>query len=119
VTNERWLRWAIGRHFRVQGYKVNMTGVKVGNALLDGEVVGAGWRMALEVKSGHDDPIRGIGQLVEALSHGYQSAALVTSLRHAKRLDREVFKHGLVLLGVDSKAQIHQVYPYWRWQHPR
>ena len=36
-----------------------MTGVKVGNALLDGEVVGAGWRMALEVKSGHDDPIRG------------------------------------------------------------
>jgi len=30
----------------------------------------------------------------------------VTSLQRAKRLDREVFKHGLVLLGVDSKAQI-------------
>jgi hypothetical protein len=88
-----------------------MNGVKAGNAVLDGEVVGSQWRMALEVKLGHDDPIRGIGQLVEALSHGYQSAALVTSLQRAKRLDRDVFKDGLVLLGVDSKAKIHQVYP--------
>jgi hypothetical protein len=88
-----------------------LKGVRAGNAVLDGEVVGSQWRMALEVKSGHDDPIRGIGQLVEALSHGYQSAALVTSLQRAKRLDREVFKQGLVLLGVDSKAKIHQVYP--------
>lgn len=67
--------------------------------------------MALEIKSGHDDVIRGLGQLVQALSHGYQSAALVTSLRRAKQLDREVFKNGLVLLGVDSKAKIHQVFP--------
>jgi hypothetical protein len=36
--------------------------------------------MAIEVKSDHDDAIRGIGQLVEALAHGYNSAALVTSL---------------------------------------
>jgi hypothetical protein len=88
-----------------------MKGVKAGNALIDGEVVGEHWRMALEVKSGHDDPIRGIGQLVEALSHGYRSAALVTSLRHARHLDSAVFQNGLVLLGVDSKARIHQVYP--------
>ena len=111
MTNERWLRWAISRHFRTRGLEVSMSGVRAGNAILDGEVIGNSWRMALEVKSGHDDAIRGIGQLVEALSHGYQSAALVTSLQRAKRLDREVFKHGLVLLGVDSKAQIHQVYP--------
>lgn len=111
MTNERWLRWAISRHFRTQGLQVSMNGVKAGNAVLDGEVVGSQWRMALEVKLGHDDPIRGIGQLVEALSHGYQSAALVTSLQRAKRLDRDVFKDGLVLLGVDSKAKIHQVYP--------
>jgi hypothetical protein len=67
--------------------------------------------MALEVKSGHDDAIRGIGQLAEALAHGYDSAALVTSLRYAKHLDRQVFSGGLVLLGVDSKAKIHQVCP--------
>jgi len=90
---------------------VVLRGVRAGNAVLDGEVVGRGWRMALEVKSGHDDALRGIGQLVEALANGYSSAALVTSLRHAKRLDRKVFRGGLVLLGVDSKAQIHQVYP--------
>lgn len=111
MTNERWLRWAVGKHFRVQGYKVNMTGIKVGNAILDGEVVGSRWRMALEIKSSHDDPIRGIGQLVEALSHGYQTAALVTSLRHAKHIDKSVFKNGLVLLGIDSKTGVHQVYP--------
>lgn len=36
---------AIGRHFRVQGYKVSMTSVKAGNALLDGEIVGAGYTL--------------------------------------------------------------------------
>lgn len=84
-----------------------MNGVKLGNAVIDGEVVGNQWRMALEIKSGHDDVIRGLGQLVEALSHGYPTAALVASLRRARRLDRAVFQNGLVLLGVDSKTQIH------------
>ena len=77
VTNEKWLRWAVGRHFRVRGLYVNLKGVRAGNAVLDGEVMGKGWRMALEVKSGHDNPIRGIGQLVEALSHGCESAHLI------------------------------------------
>jgi F0F1-type ATP synthase membrane subunit c/vacuolar-type H+-ATPase subunit K len=88
-----------------------MKGVRIGNAVLDGEVVGKSWRMALEIKSTRDDVIRGIGQLVEALSQGYQSAALVTSLQRAKHLDKKVFENGLVLLGVDSEAGIHQVYP--------
>lgn len=52
---------------------VTLNGVRAGNAILDGEVVGSQWRMALEVKSGHDDVVRGSGQLVEALCHGYQS----------------------------------------------
>ena len=111
MTNEKWLRWAIARHFRQKGYIVNMKGVKVGNAIIDGEVVGENWRMALEVKSGHDDVIRGLGQLFEALAHGYSSAALVVSLRHAKKLDRRAFKGGVVVLGVDAKAEVSQVYP--------
>jgi hypothetical protein len=81
MTNEKWLRWAIGRHFRAQGLQVNLGGVRAGNAVVDCEVVGARRRMAIEVKSGHDDAIRGIGQLAEALAHGYSTAALVTSLR--------------------------------------
>lgn len=111
MTNEKWLRWVVGRHFRVRGLHVNLKGVRAGNAVLDGEVVGSQWKMAIEIKSGHDDVIGGLGQLVEALSNGYQTAALVTSLRRARRLDRAVFQNGLVLLGVDSKTQIHQVYP--------
>jgi hypothetical protein len=49
--------------------------VKVGNAAIDGVVQGHGWRMALEIKSTHDDIVRGLGQLVEALAHGYTSVA--------------------------------------------
>ena len=112
MTNERWLRWAIAKHFREKGYKVNMRSVKVGNAAIDGEVITAHWRMALEVKSGEDDVVRGLGQLSEALAHGYTSAALVVSLRHAKKLDPTVFsKHDFVVLGVDSKAKVSQIYP--------
>ena len=94
MTNERWLRWAISRHLRDRGFSVNMNGVRLGNAVIDDEVVGNQWRMVLEVKSGHDDVVRGLGQLSEALSHGYQTAALVTSLRRARRLDtRGLRKH--------------------------
>ena len=52
VTNERWLRWAVSRHLRIKGFEVNMTGVKAGNAALDGELVRSRWRMAFGVKSG-------------------------------------------------------------------
>jgi hypothetical protein len=66
MTNERWLRWAIARHFRQKGFEVNMKPVKVGNASIDGEVAGEHWKMALEIKSGHDDVVRGLGQLSAA-----------------------------------------------------
>jgi hypothetical protein len=112
MTNEKWLRWAIARHFRRKGFRVNMSGIRVGNAIIDGEVIGHKWRMALEIKSGHDDVIRGLGQLTAALANGYTSAALVVSLRHARTLNVTAFnQHSIVLLGVDSKAQIHQVCP--------
>jgi hypothetical protein len=89
-----------------------MKPVKVGNAAIDGEVVGARWKIALEIKSGHDDVIRGLGQLSAALAHGYSSAALVVSLRHAKQLDPTAFnRENLVVLGVDSKAHVSQVFP--------
>ena len=88
-----------------------MRPVKVGNATIDGEVVGQGWRIALEIRSTKDDAIRGIGQCTEALADGYQSAALVTSVQRAKRIKPEVFHEHLVLLGIDAKGQVHQVYP--------
>jgi hypothetical protein len=37
-VNEKWLRWAVARHFRQKGFKVSMKHVKVGNAAIDGEV---------------------------------------------------------------------------------
>ncbi len=75
MTNEHWLRWAVQRHFRTLGYKVNMKGVRVGNSVIDGEAENASGRVALEIKSGHDDVVRGIGQLSEALANGYKTGA--------------------------------------------
>jgi CII-binding regulator of phage lambda lysogenization HflD len=67
--------------------------------------------MALEIKSTKDDVIRGIGQCTEALAGGCQSAALVTSVQRAKRIKPDVFHEHLVLLGIDAKGMVHQVYP--------
>jgi predicted RecB family endonuclease len=111
MTNERWLRWTIQHYFRTQGYKVNMKGVRVGNSIIDGEAENDSEKIAIEIKSGHDDVIRGIGQLSEALACGYKTAALVTSVQRAKRIKPAVFKNGLVLLGVDSRANVHTIYP--------
>jgi hypothetical protein len=73
-----------------------MKPVKVGNAAIDGEVTGEGWKLALEIKSGHDGVIRGLGQLSAALAHGYTSAALVVSLKHSKQLNPTTFnKHNV------------------------
>jgi hypothetical protein len=89
-----------------------MRSIKLGNVAIDGEVEGKGWRMALELKTPQDDITRGIGQLAEALSYGYNQAALVTTLRAAKHIDSRVFDRlGLVLLGFDSKGVVRQVYP--------
>jgi hypothetical protein len=112
MTNEHWPRWAVAKHFREKGYRVNMNSLKVGNAAIDGEVIGKHWRMAIEIKSGHDDVIRGLGQLSAALAHGCNSAVLVVSLCHAKKLNLATFnKRGIGILGVDSKAHVNQVYP--------
>ncbi len=83
-----------------------MRGVRVGSAVLDGEVTGRNWRLALEMMSGHDEVIRGIGQLAEVLSHCIAAAALVTSARRARQLDRAIFTGRIMLLGVDSTARI-------------
>jgi hypothetical protein len=112
LTNLRWLKWAIARHFRQKGLKVHLASIRLGNVAIDGEVEGKGWKMALEIKTPGDDITRGIGQLAEALAYGYNQVALVTTLRTAKRIDSAVFDRlGLVLLGIDSKGNVQQVYP--------
>jgi len=89
-----------------------MKSIKLGNAAIDGEIIGQHWKIAVEIKSGHDDVVRGLGQLSAALAYGYNSAALVVSVNHAKKLNSAVFNtQNIVVLGVDSKAQIHQIYP--------
>ena len=68
--------------------------------------------MAIELKTPRDDITRGIGQLAVALAYGYSKAAMITTLRTARDIDSKIFdKLGLVLLGVDSKGAVHQVYP--------
>jgi hypothetical protein len=112
MTNLRWLKWATAKHFRDKGLRVHMRSIKLGNVAIDGEVEGKGWKMALELKTPQDDITRGLGQLAEALAYGYSPVALVTTLRSAKRIDSKVFdKLGLILLGVDSKGIVKQVYP--------
>jgi len=75
--------------------------------------VGGSLKLALEIKSGHDDVIRGLGQLTAALAHGYNSAALVVSLRHAKKLNLTAFSgHNIVVLspyGVGESSGIVKV----------
>jgi hypothetical protein len=68
-----------------------MRSIKLGNVAIDGEVLGKGWRMALELKTPRDDITRGIGQLSEALAYGYNHAAMVTTSRTAKDIDSKVF----------------------------
>jgi hypothetical protein len=58
------------------------------------------------------DLVRGIGQLTEALAAGYEPAALVVTMRTARRINPESFdRTGLVPLGVDSKDHVQQAYP--------
>ena len=110
MTNERWLKWAIGRYYRSLGYKVSMKPARAGNAIVDGVALSSeGERIAIEVKSPSDDIIRGVGQCAEALAGGYSRAVLVTTLRVAKKLRKQVFqRRSLKLLGVDEKARIHR-----------
>jgi hypothetical protein len=111
MTNIRWIKWAITRHFKQQGLKVRLAPIILGNATIDGEVIGDGWKMALELKTPSDDIVRGLGQIIEALAYGYDKTALVTILRKSKRIDLAVFdRFGLTLLGIDSKANVHEIH---------
>ena len=116
LTNERWLKWAVARHYRKQGFRVVMKPARAGNAAVDGVAIAPdGEKLALEIKSPHDDIVRGVGQCVEALYAGYSQAVLVTSLKFAKRLRKRVFQGKLKLIGVDAKARIHRFDPDgWR-----
>ena len=50
MTNERWLKWAIGRYYRSLGYKVSMKPAHAGNAMVDGVALSPeGERIAIEV----------------------------------------------------------------------
>jgi len=107
MTNLRWLRWIISRYYREQGYRVRICSIKLGNCAIDGEVIGDGWRMALEIKTPGDDVTRGLGQLTEALAYGYDRAVLVTTLSKAKKINCTVFYDmKFTLLGVDSKGKV-------------
>lgn len=110
LTNERWLRWAIARYYRLHGYKVSMKSARAGNAMIDGVAVSPdGERIAIEVKSPRDDIIRGVGQCFEAICAGYNRAVLVTTLRVARRLKKQAFqRRGIRLVGVDAKARVHR-----------
>ena len=110
MTNEAWLKWAIARYYRSRGCKVSMKPARAGNAMVDGVAVSPdGERIAIEVKSSRDDPVRGIGQCYEAVCAGYSRAVLVTTLRVAKRLKKRAFqRRGIRLVGVDAKARVHR-----------
>ena len=63
--SERFLKWAIKRHYKALGYKVSMRRIRLGNTEVDGEAIGPqGERIEIEIKTPRDDLARGIGQLV-------------------------------------------------------
>ena len=110
MTNERWLKWAIARHYRSLNYKVSMKPARAGNAMVDGVALGPeGERIAIEIKSPSDDIVRGIGQCYEAVCAGYDRAVLVTTLRIARKLRKRAFqRRGIRLIGIDAKARVHR-----------
>jgi hypothetical protein len=109
MTNERFLKWAAKRYYKRLGCKVSIRRIRTLNTEIDGEAFAPnGYRIAIELKTPQDDLARGIGQLTEALAHGYDKAALVTTFRNAKKINDRVFHHfGIALLGVDCHGQIH------------
>lgn len=107
MTNIRWLKWNIAKYYRSQGLRVHFHSIRLGNTAIDGEVIGNGYRIALEIKTPGDDVTRGLGQLTEAIAYGFDQAALVTTMKKAKRINRTVFdKTGFLLLAVNSKGDV-------------
>ncbi|MBS7648116.1 MAG: hypothetical protein QXK89_07485 [Candidatus Bathyarchaeia archaeon] len=104
-----FLRKSVQRYYEAQGYATFFPkgGIHVGNGMIDGEVIERGIKIAVELKSDNDDILRGLGQLLEALAHGYDEALLVTSSMRSERLDIKVFvASGIGLAAVNSKGEL-------------
>jgi len=103
-----FLRRAIRQFYRNRDYRVNFKkSIHVGNGMIDGEAVREPYHVAIELKSDRDDVLRGLGQLLEAVAHGYNQGLLVTSQQRAGRLDTRVFERsGLGLGSVDSRGDV-------------
>jgi len=104
-----FLKRAIKRYYKNLGYEVNFPrgGLKVGNAMIDGEAIKGPIRLGVELKSDTDCILRGEGQLLEALSHGYDMALLVTSTARAERLNLKVFQATRIgLASINSKGEV-------------
>ena len=106
--SEYFIKWRLKQYLEQQGYRVEYRRIRIANFEIDGEAFSNnGERIAIEIKSKHDDICRGIGQLCEALAHGYSKAILATSLRKAKKLDRKVFEYFRILLaGIDGSGRV-------------
>ncbi|MEM2026842.1 MAG: hypothetical protein QW341_00565 [Candidatus Bathyarchaeia archaeon] len=109
MMKARALSRAAARFFRERGCEVFFPkgGIHVGNGMIDGEAYERGIKIAVELKSDNDDVLRGLGQLLEALAHGYDEALLVTSQSRAERLDPKVFEaSGIGLAAVNSRGEM-------------
>ncbi|MEM1552254.1 MAG: hypothetical protein QXS01_03130 [Candidatus Bathyarchaeia archaeon] len=107
-----FLRKAVTKHYLSEEARPYFPkgGIRCGNCLIDGEVRFKVWRMAVELKSDKDDILRGLGQLLEALTHGYDMALLVTSQNRAESLDIKVFQAaGIGLAAVNSKGELNMI----------
>ena len=107
--SERFLKWAIKRHYKGLGYKVRMARIRLGNTEIDGEAVSPDdERIAIEIKTPCDDFVRGIGQMTAALAYGYNRAILATTSRNAKKIMANMVfkKFSFGLIGVDSRGNV-------------
>ncbi len=103
------LRRAVERYYETMGFQPLFPkgGIRCGNCLIDGKVREGAWLCAIELKSDSDDLMRGLGQFLEALSHGYDMALLVTSQSRVERLDANVFHTtGIGLAAVNSRGEL-------------
>jgi len=76
-----FLRRAIKQSCEGQGYRVNFSkGIHVGCGMIDGEAICEPYYIAIELRSDGDYVSRGLGQLLEALAHGYNQASSKTVL---------------------------------------
>lgn len=106
------MRRAVIRYYEREGSIPNFPkrGIRCGNCFIDGEIKVGSWHLAVELKSDRDDLLRGLGQLLEALAHGYDMALLVTSQSRAENLDVRVFEaSGIGIAAVNSKGELTMV----------